>query len=134
MNKQRDTGYLFAKMSPSEDNGIGHIIINAEQKEKKSAIPPTRTYHFDENGKADEEQSFMKWIRENIMLLVTLMGVLVGVFTGAFLLINLLLISVYSIVESKTTRDVKFTQKTFPLKHSHEKSLCRHTCESQMNM
>lgn len=80
MSKAKDTGYLFAKMS-SEENGIGHIIVG-EQKEVKPPIPPTRTFHFDENGNASEKQSVRKWILDNVMLLVTLTGVLVGVVTG----------------------------------------------------
>lgn len=81
MNRTKDTGYLFAKMSSTEENGIGHVIAG-EQKGEKSPIPPTRTYSFVENGKTDEKQTFKKWILHNIMLLVTLTGVLVGLFTG----------------------------------------------------
>jgi hypothetical protein len=83
MSKTKDTGYLFAKMSSAEENGNGHIIVG-EQKEAKPPIPPTRTFHFDENGNSasDEKQSVRKWIRDNVMLLVTLTGVLVGVVTG----------------------------------------------------
>lgn len=81
MSKTKDTGYLFAKMSSAEENGIGHIIVG-EQKEAKSPLPPTRTFHFDENGNVSEKQPVRKWISDNVMLLVTLTGVLVGVVTG----------------------------------------------------
>lgn len=80
MSKAKDTGYLFAKMSPDE-NGIGNIIVG-EQKDKKSQIPPTRTYHFDEGGQSKEKKSIRKWICENIMLVMTLAAVLLGVVTG----------------------------------------------------
>lgn len=80
MNKTKDTGYLFAKMSPVDDNGIGHVIVGDERDKK---IPSTRTYNFDENASRGERQSLKKWIAENKMLLVTLIGVLVGIVTGA---------------------------------------------------
>lgn len=80
-SKTKDTGYLFAKMSLTEENGVGHIIVG-EKKDAKKPIQPTRTYNFDEGGKADEKQSVKKWIKSNIMLLVTLAGVSVGVVTG----------------------------------------------------
>lgn len=84
MNKTKETGYLFAKMSPAEENGIGHIIVG-EQKEKNSTkIPPTRTFHFEEGGKASEKHSIRKWIRDNIMLLITLTGVFIGVVSGIY--------------------------------------------------
>lgn len=78
MNKTKDTGYLFAKMSSAEENGVGHIIVT-EQKDSK-------TYHFDEKGKASEKQSMKKWLLDNVMLLVTLTGVLVGIVTGMFII------------------------------------------------
>lgn len=81
MNKPKDTGYLFAKMSPSLENGIGHTIVG-EKKDGKSPIQPTRTYHFEETVKVNKNQPVKKWITDNIMLLVTLAGVLVGVVTG----------------------------------------------------
>lgn len=55
-----------------------------EQKENIK-LPPTRTYHFEEGGKADEKHSIRKWIRDNIMLLITLTGVLIGIVTGTHL-------------------------------------------------
>lgn len=79
MSKTKDTGYLFAKMSSGEENG--HTIVG-EKNETKTPIPPTRTFHFDESGETSEKQSIRKWIRDNIMLLVTLCGVFVGVTTG----------------------------------------------------
>lgn len=79
MSRKKNTGYLFAKMSSSEESGIGHVIVG-EQKEVKS-IPPTRTYNYDDNEK-DEKRSLKKWILNNIMLLVTLTGVLIGAVTG----------------------------------------------------
>jgi hypothetical protein len=84
MNKTKDTGYLFAKMTSSEEHGVGHIIVS-EQKDGKTPIPSTRTFHFDESGKAAEKQTLKKWILDNVMLLVTLAGVLVGVVTGMFI-------------------------------------------------
>lgn len=91
MNKTKDSGYLFAKMSSAEENGVGHIVIT----EKDS-----KTYQFDEGGKASEKQSLKKWILDNVMLLVTLMGVLVGIMTG--LLIQLSpLICVYDTLSLK---------------------------------
>ena len=81
MSRTSDTGYLFAKMASSEENGISHIIVG-EQKDVKSPIPPTRTYNFGEKGKDNEKHSVKKWILDNIMLLVTLAGVLVGIVTG----------------------------------------------------
>lgn len=81
MSKTKDTGYLFAKMSPTKENGIGHIIVG-EKKDVKMPLPPTRTYHFDESDSVGEKQSVKKWIKDNIMLLVTLAGVLVGLVTG----------------------------------------------------
>lgn len=81
MNKAKDTGYLFAKMSPTDENGIGNIVVG-EQKDKKGQIPPTRTYHFDEGGQSKEKQSIRKWIRENIMLVTTLTAVLIGLVSG----------------------------------------------------
>lgn len=77
MNKTKDTGYLFAKMSSAEESGIGHIIVTEQN--------PSKTYHFDDNGKPSEKQSVKKWIFDNVMLLVTLTGVLVGVVTGMFI-------------------------------------------------
>jgi hypothetical protein len=76
MSKTKDTGYLFAKMSSAEENGVGHIIVS-EQKDSK-------TYHFEETGKVREKQSLKKWFLDNVMLLVTLTGVLVGLVTGMF--------------------------------------------------
>lgn len=81
MSKTKDTGYLFTKMSPTTENGNGHITVG-EKKDVKATIPPTRTFLFDESNKKDEKQSVKKWIMDNIMLLVTLAGVLVGVVTG----------------------------------------------------
>lgn len=77
MSKTKDTGYLFAKMSSAEENGIGHIIVSEQNSSK--------TYHFDDKGKPGEKQSLKKWIFDNVMLLVTLTGVLVGVMTGMFI-------------------------------------------------
>lgn len=78
MNKTKDTGYLFAKMTSS-----GEGNINASDKQDvKPQIAPTRTYHFEENGQAKEEQNLKKWILDNVMLLVTLTGVLTGVVAG----------------------------------------------------
>jgi hypothetical protein len=57
----------------STENGVGHIVVT----EKDS-----KTYHFDEGGKNSEKQSLKKWIQDNVMLLVTLTGVLVGIVTG----------------------------------------------------
>ena len=76
MNKTKDTGYLFAKMSQVED-----VTVDNEET-------PTRTFRHEEKSKKikrDEEdaQSFRKWIADNIMLLVTLVGVFAGVVTGA---------------------------------------------------
>lgn len=85
MNKTKDTGYLFAKMSSAEENGVGNIIIVGDANDAKTPIPPTRTYHFDESGKSDDKRPFRKWISENVMLLVTLTGVVVGVVTGDFI-------------------------------------------------
>lgn len=83
MNKTKDTGYLFAKMSSAADeNRNGHIIITEQKDSHKSPIPPTRTFNFEDNGKSGEKQTFKKWILDNVMLLVTLTGVLVGVVTG----------------------------------------------------
>lgn len=77
MNQATDTGYLFAKMSSSDEKRVGHIIV-IEPKDSK-------TYHFDEGGKVNEKQSLKKWILDNVMLLVTLTGVLVGIVTGLFI-------------------------------------------------
>jgi hypothetical protein len=84
MNKTKDIGYLFAKMSSAEESGVEHEIgIGGEQREKKAPNPHTRTFHFAESGKAtSEKQAVSKWMRDNVMLLVTLTGVLVGVITG----------------------------------------------------
>lgn len=82
MNKTKDTGYLFAKMTSLDENGVGHIMVS-DNADTKAPIPPTRTFHFDE--KASEKQSYKKWILDNVMLLVTLSGVLVGVVTGTFI-------------------------------------------------
>lgn len=79
MSRKKDTGYLFAKMSSTKENEIGHVMVG-EQKEVKSPIPPTRTYNFGE--KSDEKRTLKKWILNNIMLLVTLTGVLAGVIAG----------------------------------------------------
>lgn len=76
MSKTKDSGYLFAKMSPTDENGVGHIVIT----EKDS-----KTYHFDEGGKDGEKQSLKKWILDNVMLLVTLTGVLLGIMTGSLI-------------------------------------------------
>lgn len=81
MIKTKNTGYLFAKMS-SEENGVSHIVVD-EQKGAKSQIPSTRTYSFEESGKAEQQQTVGRWLLDNIMLLVTLVGVLTGVVTGA---------------------------------------------------
>lgn len=81
MSRTKNTGYLFAKMSSTEEKGIGHVIVG-EQMEAKSPIPPTRTYNFGENEKADKKHSVRKWILNNVMLLVTLTGVIVGVIAG----------------------------------------------------
>lgn len=87
MSKTKETGYLFAKMSPAEENGIGHIIVG-EQKEN-TKLPPTRSsYHFEEGGKAGEKHSIRKWIRDNVMLLITLTGVFIGVVTGIYFLLH----------------------------------------------
>lgn len=85
MNKTKDTGYLFAKMSSAEESGVGHIIIAGDASEAKAPIPPTRTYHFDETGPSDDKRPLRKWISDNVMLLVTLTGVVVGVVTGDLL-------------------------------------------------
>lgn len=83
MNKTKDTGYLFAKMSSAGDeNRNGHIIITEKNDSSKSPMQPTRTFHFEDNGKSGEKQTFRKWILNNAMLLVTLCGVSVGVVTG----------------------------------------------------
>lgn len=76
MIKTKDTGYLFAKMS-SEENGVSHIVVD-EQKGAKS-----RTYNFEESGTAEKQQTLGRWLLDNVMLLVTLIGVLTGVITGA---------------------------------------------------
>lgn len=85
MNKPKDTGYLFAKMSSGDENGVGR----GEQKDAKAPIPPTRTFHFDENTTTSKKQSYRKWIVDNVMLLVTLTGVVVGVVTGSFVALNI---------------------------------------------
>lgn len=83
MNRTKDTGYLFAKMSSAGDEKRnGHIIITEQKDSSKSPIPPTRTFHFEDNGESDEKQTLRKWILDNVMLLVTLTGVLVGVVAG----------------------------------------------------
>lgn len=84
MNKTKDTGYLFAKMSSAEENGMGHIKIVNDEKDAKSEIPPTRTYHFDEPEKKSDKRAWRKWISDNVMLLVTLTGVVAGVVIGDF--------------------------------------------------
>lgn len=82
MSKANDTGYLFAKMSSlTDETGIRNMAVG-EEKDKKSQIPSTRTYHFDEGGQSKEKQSMRKWIRENVMLIMTLTGVFVGIVTG----------------------------------------------------
>lgn len=80
MIKTKDNGYLFAKMSSAE-NGVSHIVIG-EQKGAKSQ-PLTRTYSFEQSNEAEKQQTFTKWLLDNVMLLVTLIGVLTGVITGA---------------------------------------------------
>lgn len=82
MIKTKDTGYLFAKMS-SEENGVSHIVVG-EQKGAKSQTSSSRTYSFEQSNETeDKQQTFTKWLLDNVMLLLTLIGVLSGVITGA---------------------------------------------------
>lgn len=80
MNKQKDTGYLFTKMEAS-DNGIGHIIVG-DRRNSKAPNKKGSTFYFDESRTTKENVSFKKWITDNIMLLVTLSGVIIGVILG----------------------------------------------------
>lgn len=80
MIKTKDTGYLFAKMT-SEENGVSHIVVD-EQTGTKPQIPSTRTYSFEEGNKTEKQQTLGRWLLDNVMLLVTLVGVFFGVVTG----------------------------------------------------
>lgn len=80
MNKTKDNGYLFAKMSASiEENDVGHILLGDRRGSK---IPPTRAFNFEQDTKDNERQTLKKWISDNVMLLVTFIGVIVGVIVG----------------------------------------------------
>jgi hypothetical protein len=82
MNKTRDNEYLFAKMSISMDeNEVGSILVDSE---KNSQIPSTRAFNFEPEPKHVDECSVVKWLKDNVMLLVTLIGVLVGVVVGEY--------------------------------------------------
>lgn len=83
MNKTRDNEYLFAKMSISMDESdVGHVLL---ENKHNSQIPPTRAFNFEPEPKDNDGQTVTKWLNDNMMLLVTLIGVFVGVVVGEYL-------------------------------------------------
>lgn len=83
MNKTRDNEYLFAKMSISMDENeeVGNILVDSQRNSSK--IPSTRAFNFEPEPKQSvEQQSPTTWLKDNVMLLVTLVGVLAGVVVG----------------------------------------------------
>jgi hypothetical protein len=80
MNKTKDNGYLFAKMSASsEENDVGHILLGDRRGSK---LPSTRAFKIEQETKDNERQTLRKWIADNVMLLVTFVGVIIGVIVG----------------------------------------------------
>lgn len=84
MNKTRDNEYLFAKMSVTmDDNEVESVLVDGQ---RNSQIPSTRAFNCDPEPKNDDDEcSPSKWLKDNVMLLVTLIGVLVGVTVGEYL-------------------------------------------------
>lgn len=87
---QRYSEYLFAKMG-SRNNSLEHVVVNKDTKENhnSSATKPTiaqtktESLHYSSKKDTDDEQSqFVKWLLDNLMLLVTLSGVVLGVIIG----------------------------------------------------
>lgn len=84
MNKTRDNEYLFAKMSVTmDDNEVESVLVDGQ---RNSQIPSTRAFNCEPEPKNDDDESSpTKWLKDNVMLLVTLIGVLVGVTVGEYL-------------------------------------------------
>lgn len=89
MNKtdKRFSDYLFAKMS-STDMGIGHVVVGIGDDIEKATISPTTndksTPSTYKKGEQVEGKNFKKWLQDNMMLLVTLSGVIIGILIGEF--------------------------------------------------
>lgn len=89
MNKtdKRFSDYLFAKMS-STDMGIGHVVVGIGddiEKATKNISPTTNdksTPLIYKKGEQVEGKNFKKWLQDNMMLLVTLSGVIMGILIG----------------------------------------------------
>ena len=91
MNKtdKRFSDYLFAKMN-STDTGIGHVVVGIGddiEKTTKNISPTTNdksTPLIYKKGEIVERKNFKKWLQDNMMLLVTLSGVIMGILIGKF--------------------------------------------------
>lgn len=89
MNKtdKRFSDYLFAKMSTT-DAGLGHVVVGIGDdidKPTKINSPTTNdksTPLIYKKGEKDEGTNFKKWLQDNMMLLVTLSGVIMGILIG----------------------------------------------------
>lgn len=91
MNKsdKRFSDYLFAKMSAT-DAGIGHIVVGIGDDIDKTTnnITPTTNDKSQpliyKKGEKVEGTNFKKWLQDNMMLLVTLSGVIMGILIGEY--------------------------------------------------
>lgn len=72
-NSGRFSDYLFAKMVPSTVNENGNGANDCSRKTTERCETPV------------ELTGMKKWISDNVMLLVTLSGVILGIGLGRFL-------------------------------------------------